>query len=165
MATPTNLPAAQTTGNVLTAAYMNDLRGAFRILQVVQGTTATTASNSTSTYADTLLTATITPQSTSSKILIITSQDIGKDNTNAGNRLQIALLRGATTVVSSSDILAYTDTGIFNIFTHTFSFLDSPSSTSALTYKTQFRNPNNTAVVRAQYGGGTSTITLMEISA
>ena len=33
MATPTNLPATQTSGNVLTAAWLNDLRGAFRILQ------------------------------------------------------------------------------------------------------------------------------------
>jgi hypothetical protein len=54
MATPTNLPATQTTGNVLTAAYMNDLRGAFRVLQVVQGTPVTAeVSNSTSTYVDT----------------------------------------------------------------------------------------------------------------
>jgi len=165
MATPTNLPAAFTTAQVLTSAQMNDLRGAFRVLQVVQGTTGTTASNSTSTYADTGLTATITPQFTSSKIFVITSQDVGKDNSNAGNRLQIALLRGATTVINSGDIMAYTDTAIFNIFTHTFSFLDSPATTSATTYKTQFRNPNNTAVVRAQYGGGTSKITLMEISA
>jgi len=165
MATPTTLPSSFTDGTVLPASSLNNLRGAFRVLQVVQGTTATTASNSTSTYADTGLTATITPQSSSSKIFVITSQDVGKDNSNAGNRLQIALLRGATTVVNSGDILAYTDTAIFNIFTHTFSFLDSPATTSATTYKTQFRNPNNTAVVRAQYGGGTSTITLMEISA
>jgi len=75
MATPTNLPAAQTTGNVLTAAWVNDLRGAFRILQVVQGATTTLASSTSSTFVDTNLSATITPQSTSSLILVVYSQD------------------------------------------------------------------------------------------
>ena len=71
MATPTNLPAAFTVGQVATAAQMNDLRGAFRILQVIQGTTSTRTSSSTTTYADTTLSASITPTSSSSKILVI----------------------------------------------------------------------------------------------
>ena len=41
MATPTNLPASFVAGAILTAAQQNDLRGAFRVLQVVQGTTTT----------------------------------------------------------------------------------------------------------------------------
>jgi hypothetical protein len=165
MATPTTLPAAFTAGQVLTAAQMNDLRGAFRVLQVVQGTTNTLATNSTSTYADTTLTATITPSSTSSKILVITSQDIGKDDGFAGNTIQMRLMRGASEITQSGNLLTFTNTVSFNIITHTFSYLDSPATVAATTYKTQIKNPNNTASVKAQYGGGLSTITLMEISA
>jgi len=36
MATPTSLPASFTSGQVLTAAQMNNLRGGFRVLQVEQ---------------------------------------------------------------------------------------------------------------------------------
>ena len=135
------------------------------VLQVVTGSTSTLTTSTSSTYADTGLTATITPKSTSSKVLVVTSQDIGKDTTNSENRIQMRILRDATSVVASGDLICYTGSAIFNIITHSFSFLDSPSSVSAITYKTQFRNPNNTANVRAQYGGGTSTITLIEIAA
>ena len=49
MATPTTLPASFTAGQVLTAAQMNDLRGAFRVLQVVQATKANTFSTTSAT--------------------------------------------------------------------------------------------------------------------
>ena len=75
MATPTNLPAAFTVGQVLTSTQMNDLRGAFRVLQVVYATTAAQAVSTSSTYGDTGLTATITPQSADSKILVCVSQN------------------------------------------------------------------------------------------
>jgi hypothetical protein len=165
MATPTTLPASFVAGNILEATQLNNLRGAFRVLQVVQGTYSTLATNSTSTYQDTGLTATITPSSTSSKILVITSQDIGKDDGNAGNLIQMRLVRDASEISQSGNLLTYTGTAIFNIISHSFSFLDSPATVAATTYKTQISNPNNTASVKAQYGGGVSTITLMEISA
>jgi hypothetical protein len=41
MAAVTTLPAAFVAGNVLTAAQLNNLRGAFRVLQVVQSITTT----------------------------------------------------------------------------------------------------------------------------
>ena len=80
MATPTNLPAAVATGDVGTAAQFNNLRGAFRILQVVQATYGTNVINSTNVYADTGLTATITPQSSTSKILVVVHQASCGDN-------------------------------------------------------------------------------------
>jgi hypothetical protein len=66
MATPTSLPASFTTGAVLTAAQMNDLRGAFRVLQVLQGNTTSQVANSGTSYIDTGASVTITPSSTSS---------------------------------------------------------------------------------------------------
>lgn len=135
-----------------------------KILQVVSSTYSTLVSNTTSTYADTGLSATITPNSASNKIFVIVSQVVGKTNENSENRVQVNLLRGSTDLMNSGDLLAYTSTAIFNIVSLSLTYLDSPSTTSATTYKTQFKNPNNTATARAQYGGGTSTITLMEVA-
>jgi hypothetical protein len=167
MATPTNLPASQTTGNVLTAAYVNDLRGSFRVLQVIYGSTSTATTNNTSTFADTTLTATITPQSSSSKVLVMVSQNgCFKNNANSENRMNIRLMRGATNIAKvSGDLFLYTNTADSNGGAASISFLDTPATTSATTYKTQFSNPNNTAACIVQEGSAVSTMILMEISA
>jgi len=166
MATPTTLPDSFTTGAVLTAAQMNNLRGAFRILQVVFGSTATGVTNSTSTYADTNLTATITPSSTTSKVLVLVEQNgCYKTAGNAENRMQIQLVRGATGLIDSGTLHLYTATTLIQIGSYAVSYLDSPATTSATTYKTRFLNPNNTAQVQVQAGSATSTIVLMEVSA
>ena len=167
MATPTTLPAAFTVGQVLTSTQMNDLRGAFRVLQVVYGSTATSTSSSISTYADTTLTATITPSATSSKVLVIVNQTgIYKSAGNAANGVNLKLLRGATDLGSLALGAGYTNTTIENIGTSVgTSVLDSPATVSATTYKTQFANQFAGASVGVQILGSLSTIILMEISA
>ena len=167
MATPTTLPATFVAGNILTAAQMNDLRGAFRVLQVVQGATVTQVLNSTTTRADTGLTATITPQSATSKVLVLVNQ-VGciKDSGNTQNAIDLYLMRGATDIQRVAQIGLYTGTDLQNRGSFSNAFLDSPATTSATTYKTQFSNFSNTASVGVQVGGvGQSTITLIEISA
>lgn len=170
MATPTNLPAAQTTGAVLTAAYMNDLRGAFRVLQVVNAIYSTAVTNNTNTFVDTGLTATITPQSNTSKILVIGHHNgLHKSSTNSQSGVVTALLRGATILTYPSTGSGYTNSNLQMTFSDSFSYLDSPATTSATTYKTQFANLTNASAVIAQVSQGsgfaTSYITLMEISA
>ena len=167
MATPTNLPASQTTGNVLTAAYVNDLRGAFRILQVVTASTSTAASSSTATLADTGLSASITPQSTSSKILVyVAHPQCYKSNGNGFNSLNMAILRGATNIQTVTTVAGFTGVAGDLVFGVSGIHLDSPNTTSATTYKTQFASAFSGASVSVQYGSaGTSTIVLMEVSA
>lgn len=171
MATPTNLPGSFSTGAVLTANQMNDLRGAFRILQVVQGSYATQATNATSTLADTGLSATITPTSTSSKILVSVAQaGCQKSAGNLNNALRLTLLRGSTVLVHFVDGGANTLTAIVNnIGTQCVEYLDSPATTSAITYKTQFCNIGVAAAnvtVQTTFGTTpTSYITLYEVSA
>lgn len=166
MATPTNLPAAQTTGNVLTAAYVNDLRGAFRVLQVVQGTTSTSTSTSGSTYVDTTLSATITPQSATSKVLAFVSQNnCSKTTGNIDNSIFLQLVRTSTSIHEFANFGLYTGSSLDNRGAFSTVFLDTPNTTSAVTYKTQFRNAVAAASVTVQTSGGTSTIILMEISA
>lgn len=170
MATPTSLPAAFTDNTTLPAATLNNLRGAFRVLQVVTASAGTGATNNTNTFSDTGLTATITPQSNTSKILIIGSHNgLQKTAANAGNGVITGLLRGATILTYPSTGAGYTGTALLNTVSDSFFYLDSPASTSALTYKTQFANIINNAgvLVQASNGAGfaTSYITLMEISA
>jgi hypothetical protein len=161
MATPTNLPAAFVASNVLTAAQMNDLRGAFRVLQVVTATTATQVGTS-GADTDTGLTVTITPQATSSKILIVALHNgFGKvGNVFAG----VYLKRGATTISTIGTTLANTQTALTLIGAAANAiYLDSPATTSATTYKTTFTSSGATAYM--QTDGATSYIVAMEISA
>jgi hypothetical protein len=136
------------------------------VLQVVQGTTVTEVLNSTSTRADTGLTATITPKSTTSKVLVSVNQ-VGcmKNTGNTQNAIELFLMRGATDIQRVAQIGLYTDSNLQNRGTFSNTFLDSPATTSAITYKTQFSNFSNSASVGVQVGNvGQSTITLQEIA-
>ena len=136
------------------------------VLQVVQGVTSTLVSNSTTTLADTGLTATITPKSSSSKVLILVNHNsCAKGNGLANNSLSMVLLRGATSIKTLTDALGFTDSATTLIFGTHATVLDSPSTTSATTYKTQFRNFQAGASVTVQAQSVESTITLMEIAA
>jgi hypothetical protein len=166
MATPTNLPAAFTVGQVATAAQMNDLRGAFRILQIVQGTTSTIVTVTTTTMTDSGLTATITPQSSSNKILVMVSQTFGKNSGNANNAVVSRIMRGATNVMTFQGAALYTGTTVDLVGPSvTAIYLDSPATTSATTYKTQFANFTAAANVSANANNAVATITLLEVSA
>ena len=162
MATPTNLPAAFTVGQVATAAQINDLRGAFRVLQVVFTSFATVQTNTTATYVDTGLSATITPQSASNKILVITAQNgyTGLSGISCG----IRLLRGATVIQTQTDAVYGVSSQVIGTVPQIV--LDNPATTSAVTYKTQFaRNTGASGSVFAQPNNNPSTIILCEISA
>jgi hypothetical protein len=163
MATPTNLPAAAVTGEVLTAAYVNNLRGAFRVLQVVSSTTSTQLNQTTTTYADTTLTASITPQANTSKILVLVGQNGLLKTGNTA--VKIILLRGSTVI--SVPTTEAGDTGAAGNAYATASafYLDSPATTSATTYKTQYATKNSGLGAYVQYGNATSYIVLLEISA
>jgi hypothetical protein len=160
MATPTSLPASFSTGAVLTAAQMNDLRGAFRILQVAATTHSTTATSTTTTFADTGLTLSITPSSTSSKILVYVSQRVYADAGNTGSDIRI--VRGSTTLVTGVNI-GYADN--YGISYYPAVYLDSPNTTSATTYKTTFNRSQGAGTIFMQPDSNASYICLMEISA
>jgi hypothetical protein len=161
MATPTNLPASFNVGAVLTAAQMNDVRGAFRILQVVSGTTASLATTTSATYADTNLTVTITPQSASSKIFVVVNQSNYNDvsSTSASFRL----VRGSTTLQQQNDAVFSNVGGI--VGNVSFMYLDSPATTSATTYKTTFSRLAGGGTVYAQVNSNPANITVFEVSA
>ena len=167
MVTPTALPTAFVAGDILTAANQNLLRGGFRVLQVVFGSTAVQATVGTTTFTDTGLTATITPQAATNKILVIVNQAACyKSAGDASNGLELKLVRGATVIQQFAYLGGYTNSTVQNRFNVSTTYLDSPNTTSATTYKTQFANAVASNEVGVQVGNiAVSTITLMEISA
>lgn len=161
-----------TTNQVLSKASNTDLDFTWvtpasggKILQVVNATYGTQAISSTSTYADTGLTATITPSATSSKILVLVSQSGVAKGTN-DTRVGIRLVRGSTTLITMENFAGWTGNNNYNgVAAAATNYLDSPSTTSATTYKTQFASLDNVADAYVQRSAVTSTITLLEIGA
>ena len=165
MASPTNLPASFTAATALPASSLNSLRGAFRILQVVMGSTSTVTSNSTTTFADTTLTASITPQSSSSKVLVIVHHPTVSKQGDANSGVGLRLLRGATNIATFGSGIGYSGTTTAMTGSCSFSYLDTPAVATATTYKTQFVNNANAASVTVQVNSTVSTIMLLEVSA
>jgi hypothetical protein len=136
------------------------------VLQVVASTYSTSVNNDTTTFADTGLTATITPKSTSSKILVLVSQNgVYKRNGDASNGVLIRLMRNSTSISNLSNAAGFTNTDVRNDVGSVSGFiLDSPATTSSVVYKTQFSNAVNAVGTIVQEAGETSSITLMEIA-
>jgi len=136
-----------------------------KVLQVVNGSTSTDTTNSTTTYATTTLTATITPTSTTSKVLVFVNQNVGKSVGNTDSYAWMQLKRDST-VLSTFYVGPYTGTSVYFLsVSATTSHLDSPATTSATVYSTQFKNNVAADGARVQWQNATSTITLIEVSA
>ena len=150
--------------------------GAGTIVQVVQATTNTQVAVSSSTYTDTGVTASITPTSSSNKVLVIINQQFQVHRTSSGQGMGYKILRDSTEIYvppdnSSGPFLSYVN-ATEHLGVITVNYLDSPSTTSSTTYKAQGRPylTSNSGVVRFQTStsgvtAGTSLITLMEVVA
>jgi hypothetical protein len=155
------------------------------VIQVVSTVVTSTASVSGTSFQDIGLSASITPSSSSSKILVLTSITLG-GTTNA--YIAVNLVRGSTNIVVGDTgspgiecTFGVTDAGGSNTFLtygalpYSFTYLDSPATTSATTYKIQLRpqvSGGYTAYMNRSNSLGddnqfrtASTITLMEIAA
>ena len=142
--------------------------GGGKVLQVVNATTSSGASSSSSTLSDTGLTAAITPANTANKILIFVSQGGLRKvtgNTSGNSALLVDIAGGG---YSSLGNIGHTEWGHtdstdrLQYGTLSSTVLHSPSSVGVVTYKTQFASVANIAQVDVQ-DNGTSRITLMEL--
>jgi hypothetical protein len=137
--------------------------GGGKVLQVVNSTHSTNVTSASGSYADTGLTATITPTLNTSKILVLVNQ-AGCGKQSSDTALQLQLLRGATVLAKIEGIGGYTGTAAQNfIGSVSSSFLDSPATTSATTYKTQLASFSASGDSCVQQQSSVSTITLLEI--
>jgi len=135
-----------------------------KVLQVIYASTTAEVSSSSATHIDTGLTAAITPSASSSKILIIYS--IQQFMTNAAGFGHLKIVRGSTDLVTHG--FGNYAGGSTAMSVSSFQHQDSPSTTSATTYKIQFNKQGGGGSVISQYddtnGEGVSTMILMEIA-
>ena len=149
------------------------------VLQVVSVVDDTDTSITTATYTDTGLSANITPISTSSKILVTVNHNVRLQRSTTNSYGGIKLLRGSTDIFNPNPNdgngpygLGYIsgETSAVLSVMHTTQFLDSPSSTSQQTYKTQGRVyiASSSSNIRFNYNAagnnGKSVMTLMEVA-
>ena len=133
------------------------------IIQSVHSNTGTQVNIATTTYTDIGLSAAITPQFSNSKILVIFNIQC---NHNSDEGIGIKLLRDSTVIINESTQYAsiYSGSGGDTVNRSGYSYLDSPSTTSAITYKVQAGTYSGRQI-GMQVASGRSDMTLMEVSA
>jgi len=183
IATVSSTGIAMASGKTLTGDAISNGK-ILQVVQTVKTDTASITSSSTNTFVDlTGLTVTITPSSASSKVLVTVSASV----TQSTGMLHMNLVRDSTNIVVggsdgsrvSSTMSSRFDSSPYtynNNVSATFSFLDSPNTTSATTYKLQGTLGSvysGTIYVNRTPASGdlnyaartTSTITVMEVAA
>lgn len=137
------------------------------VLQVVNTTYSTYTTTSSSTFSDTGMSASITPTSATSKILVlVNAAGCGKSGGNTAFGMK--LLRNGTIILVMDSTAGYNQlTSQNDIGSVSTTYLDSPATTSSVTYKTQFATMSSTGTIfiNDYFTTATSTITLMEIAA
>ena len=138
------------------------------VLQVVYSSYTTALNSTSTTFVETGASAVITPSSTSSKILIQISQHMGLYDNDSDTGCGYKIDRNGTDVWSSAtayDSYAYTSGGDASEMRGRafLQYLDSPNSTSALTYKTFMKNHSSGAFT-AQQNSNPTMFVLMEIA-
>jgi hypothetical protein len=141
-----------------------------KIGQIQYGQTSTNvainSTGATSAFTDTGITANITPSATSSKIYIFVTIMGVQTGNGISARVDFRLMRDSSELINyqanqwnqTSNVVLRT--GGFGI-----NHQDSPNSTSAITYKVQFRMVDGDGNVQRDSNSGTSSITLMEVLA
>ena len=142
-----------------------------KVLQVVSSTLSSYVDTSSTSYADTGLDVAITPSATSSKILVLVSHTgLLKESSNNAGKLEL----GRTISGGSYSALRFFDgdfgrtasTALSVVGGSSTSLLDSPNTTSAITYKTRFAcSVTAAATIRVCQNNCVASITAMEISA
>ena len=161
-------------GCVDTDTLATNVRG--KVLQVVFASEGNQNNNTTTSYANTGLSGTITPSSSSNKIQIMISQPYRLGRATASDvsgaiQLYRSVSGSETAVTGNAGYLLYfdaaglgTSNGLYMYSSYSVSVQDSPSTTSAITYLTKSRCYSSSSGIITQYNGD-AYMTLMEIAA
>ena len=174
------LPAE--TGTILTSATQ-----AGNILQVVETSYKTAVAFNLSAFGATGVTASITPSSSSNKVLVMVKLDIGSSNSGNAEGAKTRLYRDGSNLTGAMGANASSRIGSFithpcytgdesSFMTHYGQFLDSPSTTSSTEYKIYIRgydasgsypvylNRSHSDSDNASVPRGVCVMTLMEVA-
>jgi hypothetical protein len=140
------------------------------VLQVVSATYSTETVTQSTSYVDSGLSASIAPSSNTSKILVLVSQLIGVDasSTTQGRFYYVNLVRNNTQIaeqVNLSIVLPASGTTSGWSETKCFSFIDSPGTTSSITYKTRGKVSSTDYRLNLNLDNSLSSIVLLEVAA
>lgn len=153
-------------GTVTATAFSGS--GLGKVLQVLQGQNATQISTTTHNTNFDITSISITPSSTSSKILILgVVMGIQGNNNSNNTRFDAKIFRGGSPLNSSGANFWTFNTNYWREGGFAIHWLDSPSTTSATTYylKGAWLDPaGGTCYVNKDGNSGYSTLTVMEIA-
>ena len=134
------------------------------VLQVVSGITQSqTQNSSTNTYPDMGITLSITPTSSTSKILVITSQ--AGNTVSDPDKVSVRLMRNTTVLYECmQQVTNGLGSNDHRAITYDISYVDSPSTTSPVTYKPQFKKEASAGRLDVQKDNNNGHMTLIEIA-
>ena len=143
--------------------------GGGKVLQVVAATHGTQVTNTSSTLADTGLTAALTPAATSSKILVYGGMNGCRKDGSTGLGLALCQDKGSgfSCFQNTFEGLGGYDAGSGTVMFGgvTFGALQSPDTTSEVTYKVQLKSTLNTGTAYTNGSNAISWMILVEIGA
>ena len=149
-------------GDTVNLASGATAAGFGKVLQVVTATIQTQQESTSASFVDiTGLSVSITPSSTSSKIFVMCTTTGGGSDINAGSRY--TLVRNSTNLATTDFAQIYGSNNISGVIA--LSILDSPSTTSATTYKAQMRRSSASGSVYSGLNNSFAHITVFEIGA
>jgi hypothetical protein len=137
--------------------------GAGKILQVVSANLDGESASGSTSFTDAGLSVSITPSSASNKVFAFYSGSAGNNGTQES---YLTLVRGSTNLGNGSQGLMrvwYSGSTGYHFGGYSMSYLDSPSTTSATTYKVQYRTASGIVYISA--GGSRDTLTVFEVAA
>ena len=155
------------------AVRKSGIIGAFpdgHVIQVQQGTTGVSVQSggaNSATWGDTagIPSVTITPTDASNKVFVKLSMNVH----SAAHAIYVDFYRSISGGATTHNLSGETAGLAYHNADHTaqmgISYLDSPATTSAVTYKGSFRAGGNSQVVYFGDGNGFSTIVAMEVVA
>lgn len=135
--------------------------GQIKVLQVQFATNSTAFTTTSSTYQTTNLSVSITPTSSSNRILVMAVGMVRSNATQTANAL-VSIFRDSTDTQSAktiSGLQSATVTGN-NIVPASLLVVDSPASTSAITYSVKLKNDDNATTVGFGNGNYTSIVAI-----
>lgn len=132
------------------------------VIQVIQGSSNLHITSTATSDTFSGLSATITPTYTTSKILVLVSQNV---YISGDNGVGLKLFRNGSQIFDNGNYVTFAQTAGIVIMHAPMNYLDSPNTNSACTYATYFRSRDSGETVGVQRDGSNySTITLLEVA-